>query len=91
VPVYAFMCAGCGPFDLLRPMGEAGAPARCPECGGAGRRVFTPPGLAPLAAPARRALNIEERSAHEPAVVGQKRGRPLPHGHAPTPPWTLGH
>ena len=91
MPVYAFTCACCGPFDLVRPMGQAGAPARCPACGGDARRVFTAPGLALLASPVRRTLNMEEKSAHEPAVVAQKRGRPLPHGHAPAPPWTLGH
>jgi putative FmdB family regulatory protein len=91
VPVYAFTCAGCGPFDLVRPMGQAGARARCPACGDEARRLFTPPGLALLASPVRRALDVEEKSAHEPAVVAEKRGRPLPHRHAPTPPWTLGH
>jgi putative FmdB family regulatory protein len=91
MPVYAFTCAGCGPFDLLRPMGQAGAPARCPRCGGEARRVFTPPGLSLLARQVREALDTEEMSAHEPAVVSEKRGRPLPHRHAPTPPWTLGH
>jgi len=91
VPVYAFTCAGCGPFDLVQPMAEAGASARCPACGREARRVFTPPGLALLARPVARVLDMEEESAHEPAVVSEKRGRPLPHRHAPTPPWTLGH
>lgn len=91
MPVYAFTCAGCGPFDLVRPMGQADAPARCPVCGGEARRVFTPPGLAFLARPVRRALDMEDRSAHEPDVVTHKSGRPRSHRHAPTPPWTLGH
>jgi putative FmdB family regulatory protein len=91
MPVYAFRCAACGPFDVVRPMVEAGAPARCPSCGGSARRVFSPPGLALLARPVRRALDLEERSSHEPEVVSEKRGRPMPHRHAPSPPWTLGH
>jgi putative FmdB family regulatory protein len=91
MPVYAFTCTGCGSFDLVRPMAEAGARARCPACGGDARRVFTPPGLTFPSRPVHRALDIEEKSAHEPEVVSQKRGRPLPHRHAPTPPWTLGH
>ena len=91
MPIYAFMCAGCGPFDLLRPMAQVGAPARCPGCGGDARRIFTPPGLPVLARPVRGALDMEEKSAHEPAVVTEKRGRPLAHRHAPGPPWTLGH
>lgn len=91
MPIYAFTCAGCGPFDLMRPMGQADALACCPACGGEARRVFTPPGLALLARPVRRALEMEDRSAHEPDVVTHKSGRALPHRHAPTPPWTLGH
>jgi putative FmdB family regulatory protein len=91
VPVYAYTCAACGPFDVARPMAEAAVPARCPGCGKEARRVFTPPGLALLGRPVRRALDMEEKSAHEPAVVSEKRGRPMPHRHAPSPPWALGH
>lgn len=89
--IYAFTCEDCGPFELLRPMAEAAAPASCPRCGAAARRVFTPPGLAMLAAPMRRVLNEEDKSAHEPDVVAQRRGRPLPHRHEPSPPWVLSH
>jgi hypothetical protein len=53
--------------------------------------VFSPPGLALLARPVRGALDMEEKSAHEPEVVSEKRGRPMPHRHTPSPPWTLGH
>jgi putative FmdB family regulatory protein len=88
---YAFDCAGCGPFELVRPMAEAGAPARCPGCGGAARRVFTPPGLALLARPVRGALDREEKSAYEPDLATRKQGRPLPHKHDPAPPWVLAH
>jgi putative FmdB family regulatory protein len=91
VAIYAFTCEDCGPFELLRPMTEAGAPASCPRCGATARRVFTPPGLALLAAPMRRVLDEEDKSAHEPDVVTQRRGRPLPHRHEPSPPWVLTH
>jgi putative FmdB family regulatory protein len=91
MPVYAFTCAGCGPFEVMRPMAEAGAPARCPGCGAGARRVFSPPGLAILARPVRLGLDMEERSTHEPEVVSEKRGRPMPHRHAPSPPWVVGH
>jgi putative FmdB family regulatory protein len=91
MPLYAFTCEGCGPFDLVRPMAVASAGAMCPTCGAEARRVFTPPALAGLARPARRALELEEKSAHEPDVVTEKRGRPLPHRHAPAPPWALAH
>ena len=91
MPVYAFSCAGCGSFELMRPMAQAAAPAQCPTCGTEARRVFTPPGLALLATRVRGVLDMEERSAHEPAVATEKRGRALPHSHGPSPPWVLSH
>ena len=79
--LYAFECAACGPFDVSRPMAEAGAPAACPACGAAGRRVFTSPGLARMPRGLRRARDREEKSAHEPEVVSAPSGRPLHLGH----------
>jgi len=72
-------------------MAEAGSGACCPVCDRQARRVFTPPGLARLAPPLRRALESEEASAHEPRVVTQKRGHPLPQRQRrrPSPPWVL--
>ena len=75
MPVYAYDCPGCGAFEQRRPAAEAGAAGHCPDCGAAGRRVYSPPGLALLARPLRRALDREERSAHEPAVVTSEAGR----------------
>jgi putative FmdB family regulatory protein len=91
MPIYAFICEGCGPFDIVRPIARASEAAACPTCDGEARRVFSPPGLALLARPMRRALELEEKSAHEPDVAREKRGRPLPHRHAPAPPWVLEH
>ena len=91
VAIYAFTCGGCGGFDLARPMAQADTPATCPTCGGLARRVFTPPGLGLVAQPLRRALNAEEKSAHEPRVTATKHGCGMPHSHGPTPPWTLSH
>lgn len=91
MPVYAFTCEDCGPFDVMRPMDEAAAAASCPSCGIRARRVFTPPGLALMARPLRGALDAEEKSAHEPDVVSEKRGSPMRHEHAPSPPWVLSH
>jgi putative FmdB family regulatory protein len=91
VPIYAFTCAGCGPFEVTRRVAEAGAPAGCPDCGQPGRRVFTPPGLARMDKPMRGLLDREEKSADAPDVVAHKHGRPMPHAHGPTPPWVLSH
>ena len=89
MPIYAFRCEACGAFDVMRPRAEASAPAQCPICGDEARRVYSPPGLALLGAPLRRALDTEEKSAHEPDVVTQKRGRSLPHRHGASPPWVM--
>jgi putative FmdB family regulatory protein len=91
VPIYAFTCGLCGAFEVTRGMAQAAAPVSCPSCGGEARRVFTPPALALLSKPVRSLLDLEQKSAHEPAVVSEKTGRPRPHTHEPTPPWTLSH
>ncbi len=74
-------------------MARAGDRASCPTCRGQARRVFTAPNLPLLATGVRRALSAEETSAHEPRVVREKRGRPMPQlATSPTPPWVLsGH
>ena len=93
MPIYAFECARCGPFELHRPVADAGIPVTCPVCSTEARRRFTPPGLALLSRPLRRALDGEEKSAHEPDVTTVKQGRPMPHGHGHghTPPWVMSH
>jgi putative FmdB family regulatory protein len=93
MPVYAFSCEHCGPFEVWRPLREATEPAHCPACEEPGRRIYTPPGLVRTPAPVRRVRDLEEKSAHEPELVGRPQGRPLPRhgGHAPQPPWVAGH
>jgi putative FmdB family regulatory protein len=90
VPIYAFSCTRCGPFDLFRPMAVATAPARCPACGAEATRVLTPPCLAILTKPLRSAFELEEKSAHEPDVVSAKTGRRMPRARVRTPPWAVG-
>lgn len=90
---YDFSCETCGPFEVNRRMALASDPATCPACGGPGRRVFSPPRLVRTPTGLRRALEREERSAHEPVIsAGPQGGRPLPplHRHPPTPPWATG-
>lgn len=93
MPIYAFECAACGPFDALRRVADAAAPLACPQCARTARRVYTPPGLALVPRPLRRAREREEKSAHEPEVTARKQGRPLPHrhGHGHAMPWVLSH
>jgi putative FmdB family regulatory protein len=94
VPVYAFECAPCGPFELIRSIGERSTPAPCPTCGAEGRRVYSPPGLTRTPAGLSRLRDTEERSAHEPDVVAQPTGAKLPwasHHHHHAPPWVMSH
>jgi putative FmdB family regulatory protein len=91
MPSYEFVCADCGPFEVLRSMAQAGSPAQCPECDTQARRVFTAPGVALLAAPRRGALEREERSAHEPEMTTRKTGRHMPHRHGARPAWVMSH
>ena len=81
MPIYAFLCDRCGPFDVLRRSADRERPETCPECAAEGRRLFTPPGLVRTSAGMRRARGLEEKSAHEPAVVSKPQGRPFPGGH----------
>jgi putative FmdB family regulatory protein len=84
MPLYAFACGACGPFEVRRAVADAAAAGECPACGAPAQRIFTPPGVARMPAPMRAARDREERSAHQPDVVRAPSGRPLPwrHTHA---------
>jgi putative FmdB family regulatory protein len=78
VPTYGYDCARCGPFDLVRPMAQASAPAACPQCGDPGRRVWGAPALRGLDPALRGALDADARRADSPDVVAApptRRGR----------------
>jgi putative FmdB family regulatory protein len=67
MPVYDYLCSGCGPFTELRPMSECDAPSQCPSCGGASPRAFlTAPYFSTMSAERRLAHVTNERSAHAP-------------------------
>jgi len=69
VPTYTYRCAGCGSYDVVRPMAEEDPDPRCPHCGAGSRRVFSPPAVRQVATGLSRALSAAERSASEPQVV----------------------
>lgn len=78
---YQYRCAGCGLFDVIRPIGRALAEEPCANCAGPARRSFTAPMLARTSAPLARALRAQEASSHEPRVVTDvppARRRPTP-------------
>lgn len=42
MPVYEFRCTKCGKnFDVIRPREQAGKPAKCPDDGARGQRLWT--------------------------------------------------
>ena len=93
MPLYAFRCETCGPFEEWRSLSEYSKPAQCPRCQADARRVVTPPNLVRTPPAIRKARALEEKSAHEPEVVrGPLPGKPFsrPHNHH-SPPWTVSH
>ena len=45
MPTYGYRCRSCGvEFDVVQRMSDP-AEAGCPECGGAGKRLFFPVGI----------------------------------------------
>lgn len=104
MPVYEYCCHECAhEFTALRPMSEHRAAAVCPGCGGAAGRVLSAPRLNTLPAGARKAHQINERSAHEPKVSQRHQcgtgcnhkpaatGTPLQGQNGAKRPWMLGH
>lgn len=68
MPLYAYQCPRCGPFDAYRPMAEYRAPCPCPACGVSSARKVTAPQLNIMPAAIRNAHAKNERSAHAPKV-----------------------
>jgi putative FmdB family regulatory protein len=80
MPLYDFVCAGCGPFEARRPVSDPAA--ACPGCGEPGSRVYSAPGVRRMAAPLRRALEREQRSAGAPEVVSRPGPGRMLHTHS---------
>jgi putative FmdB family regulatory protein len=77
MPVYEYECFVHGEFELSRPLSECREEQPCPKCGAASRRVLaTPPGLARMPQPSRKAHAINEASRHAPKTSAdfQKQG-----------------
>jgi putative FmdB family regulatory protein len=72
MPVYEYLCEGCGPFTNMRPMSEFEEPDLCPDCGRVSPRVIlTAPRFSCLPADRRIAHSVNERSAHAPRTLDQ--------------------
>jgi putative FmdB family regulatory protein len=76
MPTYDYDCARCGPFEALRRLAQRDEACACPSCGGAAPRVFVhAPRLELLAGDTRRALEVNERAAHQPRSSSEGYGR----------------
>lgn len=71
VATYTYRCRECGEFDLTLPMGTAQPVAQCHSCHKTSERIFTSPALQRSASPLRRARELSEASASEPALSRQ--------------------
>lgn len=78
MPVYEYLCDGCGPFTAIRPMAEYAEPHPCPECAASAPRVLmTAPHLATMSPTRRLAQATNERSSHAPqssSLLGLSHG-----------------
>jgi putative FmdB family regulatory protein len=83
--VYEYACRGCGVFELARPMGTAPSVAGCPACGEPAPRRFSAPALTAPHAPARRARELADTSAHEPTVTSRVPPPPRRSAQPPNP------
>ncbi|MGO4333060.1 FmdB family zinc ribbon protein [Cupriavidus sp. 2TAF22] len=66
MPIYDFGCADCGPFSVLRQIGDRENPCHCPSCGRESKRLICAPSLALMAGSSRVAHATNERAAHAP-------------------------
>jgi len=67
MPIYDYTCPHCGPFEALRRMADYEQPTPCPQCGTNSARVLmSAPGLALMPTHRRRAISVNEQSAHAP-------------------------
>jgi putative FmdB family regulatory protein len=75
MPVYEYLCEGCGPFKLMRSMSEYELPADCPLCQASAPRVMlTAPYCSTVSPQTRLAQAANERSAGGRASSGDAHG-----------------
>ncbi|WP_220211530.1 FmdB family zinc ribbon protein [Reticulibacter mediterranei] len=97
MPLYAFHCEHCGPFECWRSLNDMNTPMVCPQCQTVARRVYTIPGLVKTPPALGRALYRAEKSAYEPEVLRREAATPTEEkpSHVIYPshgrPWQIGH
>ncbi len=72
MPVYDYLCNDCGPFTDIRPMSECDAPQDCPTCEKSSpRAILKAPNFFCTPAEKRKAIAVNERSAHAPRTLDE--------------------
>ena len=71
---YAYRCRHDHSFDVALPIGSAPPQVTCDACGTDADRVYTAPMVAGISAGMAALHQLEDRSRHEPAVVGAPAG-----------------
>jgi putative FmdB family regulatory protein len=75
MPVYEYLCEGCGPFTLMRSMSEYELPADCPLCQTSAPRVMlTAPYCSTVSPQTRIAQVANERGAGSRSSAGDAHG-----------------
>jgi putative FmdB family regulatory protein len=85
LPTYGYRCSRCGSFDVRREINNRLDAEPCPSCARPSRRVFDAPALRGVHPGLRRALDAQQRSAHEPTVVRTDQGATLGPSRRATP------
>ncbi|MGH3263516.1 MAG: FmdB family zinc ribbon protein [Trebonia sp.] len=107
MPVYGYLCDGCGPFQASRPIAEAAVPQPCPDCGHPSARELARPHVRTSGASVRYIAEARnEKSANEPATEHRLKGTTghhhqhgrqahaahgYAHGGQEHRPWMIGH
>ncbi|KRH78222.1 zinc ribbon domain protein [Ferrovum sp. JA12] len=101
MPTYDFYCTQCGSFELMLKISHRNEPQSCPECGGgAVRQILYAPQLVDMPIERRQAMQINERSAHEPKLKSHGSGcsccststsEKAPKAFANKRPWMISH
>lgn len=83
MPVYAYSCAECGPFECRRAVEQSSDPLTCPRCTTPARRLYTAPATpsrvgALGAGSDRERATIRRAMSGEPTHTGRPSGTPVP-------------
>jgi len=85
VALYDYLCVGCGPFEISRPLGTAGPREICPICGRTAERAYGAPAVTSPRSAANRAREAADRSANEPQVLSGQLPRAASRPRTPNP------